>query len=99
MSTPESLTEDVRYLLKKLSFLDGEDFKSLCRDLGLPVLNMASSDMAEQVRDKVYAALDSYSKMPSRESERILVLFRNNMLLKNKFLERYLEKVKKSTLG
>lgn len=99
MTTPESLTEDVRYLLKKLSFLDGQDFKALSRDLDLPVLNMGSSDMAEQIRNKVFAALDSYTKMPSRENEKILVQFRSNMLLKSKYLERYLEKVKKSTLG
>jgi hypothetical protein len=47
----------------------------------------------------VLAALDSYTKMPSRENEKILVRFRSNMLLKSKFLERFLEKVKKSTLG
>lgn len=97
MSTPESLMEDVRYLLKKLTFLDGHDFRSLCRDLDLPVLNMAGSDMAKQVRDKVFRALESYSKMPSRGTERILLQFRYNILLKSKFMERYLQKVKRSS--
>lgn len=96
MSTPESLMEDVRFFLKKVGFLDGQDLKGLCRDLNLPVTNMGGGEMAEQVRDKVLAALHEYQKMPSRESERTLGRFRYNILFKSKFLERYLDKVKKA---
>ena len=32
MPTPESLLEDVTYLMKKLSALHGDELKSLCRD-------------------------------------------------------------------
>lgn len=99
MSTPESLMEDVRFLLKKFSLLDGQDLRALCRELDLPVINMGSSDMVEQLREKVVGALDSYGKKPSRESERILASFRRNILLKSKFLDRYLAAVNKSTLG
>lgn len=99
MSTPEGLMEDVRFLLKNFSLLDGQDLRVLCRDLDLPVINMGSSDMVEQLREKVNGAMDSYNKKPSRESERILAVFRYNILLKSKFLERYLAKVKNSTLG
>jgi len=95
MSTPESLIEDVKFLLKKITFLDGHDLKALCRDLELPVTNMSSGDMVEQLRDKVFIALDSYSKMPSRESERTLSGFRYNILIESKFLERYLDKIKR----
>lgn len=66
MSTPESLLEDVRYLLNKVTFLDGQDLKSLCRDLDLPVTNMSAGDMIEQLREKVLGAVESYGKMPDR---------------------------------
>jgi hypothetical protein len=99
MSTPESLIEDVRYLLKKFYLLDGQDLRVICRGLDLPVINMGSSDMVEQIREKVTGSLDSYNKKPSRESERILVLFRRNILLKSKFLERLTALISKSTLG
>lgn len=96
MSTPESLLDDVRYLLKKVTFLDGQDLKSLCRDLDLPVTNMSSGDMIEQLREKVLGAAESYSKMPDRESDKTLSAFRYNVLIKSKFLERYLDKIKKT---
>lgn len=96
MSTPESLMEDVKYFFKKVTFLDGNELKALCRDLDLPVKNLAGHDMVEQLQEKVLGALESYRKMPSRESEKILLRFRYNLLLKSKFLERYLEKVKRS---
>lgn len=95
MSTPESLLEDVKYLMKKLTLLDGQDLKSLCRDLDLPVINMPASDMVDQLRNKIYEALNSYSKMPDRENEKILLAFRYNIWVKSKFVERTLEKVKK----
>lgn len=98
MSTPESLTEDVKFLLKKLSFLDGQDLKSLSRELGLPVVNMGGGEMAEQVRDKVLAALYEYQKMPARETEKILKTFRYGVLLKSKFLDRYLTKIKNNMI-
>ena len=99
MSTPDSLMEDVRYLLNKFSLLDGHDLRAICRVLDLPVTNLGSSDMVEQLRDKVIGALDSYRKKPSRESERTLVLFRRSILLKSKFLERLTAVVNNSTLG
>lgn len=99
MSTPDSLMEDVSYLLNKFSLLDGYDLRAICRELDLPVTNLGSSDMVEQLRDKVIAALDSYRKKPSRESERTLVIFRRSILLKSKFLERLTAVVSKSTLG
>lgn len=99
MSTPESLKEDVKFLMKKFSLLDGLDLRALCRELDLPVLNMGGSDMVDQVQKKIIEALDTYSRKPSRESEEILVKFRGNILLKSKFLERYIALVKNSKLG
>lgn len=95
MPTPENLKEDAAFLLKKVTFLDGHELKSLCRDLGLPVTNMGRGDMIERIVDKLGGEIESYCKMPSRESERALRLFRYNVLPKSKFLERYLEKVKR----
>ncbi len=96
MSTSDSIIEDVKYLMGKITFLDGQDLKSLCRDLDLPVTNMASGDMVEQLRDKIYPAMDSYAKMPSRETETILYKFRYNVFIKSKFLDRYLNKVRET---
>ncbi|MCL6635986.1 MAG: hypothetical protein K6T29_09530 [Peptococcaceae bacterium] len=98
MSTPESLMEDVGFLLKKFSFLDGADLRLLCRGLDLPVTNLGGSDMAEQLRDKIVEALDSYGKKPSRETERVLRSFRYHFLLKTKFLDRFLDKVKRNNV-
>lgn len=99
MSTPGSLKDDVKFLLLKFTLLDGLDLRALCRELDLPVKNMGGSDMVEQLQNKVSEALDSYSHKPSRESEKILATFRSNMLLKSKFLDRYLALVKDSKLG
>ncbi|BAF58840.1 MAG: hypothetical protein HPY89_07420 [Pelotomaculum sp.] len=96
MSAAENLLDDARYLLKKVAFLDGQDLKSLCRDLDLPVMNMAAGDMIDQISKKVLAAAEAYSKMPDGESKKILSTFRYNMLVKSRFLERYLDRVKRS---
>lgn len=93
MSSPESLIEDVSYLLKKITFLDGQDLKMICRELDLPVMNMGSGEMFEKLTDKVTLALNSYRKMPSRENERTLTVFRHSMLCKSQFLKRYLQKI------
>ncbi|HUW64088.1 MAG TPA: hypothetical protein VMW83_05250 [Spirochaetia bacterium] len=96
MSTPQSLREDVRFLLRKIAFLDGRDMRTLCRSLDLPVLNLGSGEMVEQVRDKVQAALESYTAMPSRETESVLRSFRASILLQSGFLDRYLESVRRA---
>jgi len=94
MPTPENLVEDVKYLMKKLTLLDGRELKSLCRDLDLPVINMPVSDMIDQLRNLLFKALDSYGKMPGRESEKILLAFRYNILVKSNFIDKTLERVK-----
>jgi hypothetical protein len=96
MPTPESLLEDVTYLMKKLSALHGDELKSLCRDLNIPVKNMGTHDMVEQIMNTVNGAIQSYRKKPNRESERILVAFRYNILVKSRFVERYLDRIKRT---
>ncbi len=95
MPTPEILLEDVTYLLKKLSSLHGDEIKSLCRDLNIQVKNMGTHDMVEQIMSTVNGAIQSYRKKPNRESERILATFRYNMFVKSRFMERYLDRMKK----
>ncbi len=95
MSTPESLFEDVSFLMKKLSALHGDELKSLCRDLNISVRNMATHDMVEQIMSTVNGAIQTYRKTPNRESERILAAFRYNMFFKSQFVERYLDRLKK----
>lgn len=99
MPTPQSIIEDAEFLLKKVTFLDGQELKSLSRDMDLPVTNMGSGEMIEMIMDKVTGDIKAYVKMPSRETERALKLFRYNVLIKSKFLERYLEKVKRYQEG
>ncbi|OPZ72872.1 MAG: hypothetical protein BWY80_01045 [Firmicutes bacterium ADurb.Bin456] len=96
MSTPESLLEDASYLIKKLSALQGDELRSLCRDLEIPVKNMPTHDMVEQILDTVNGAIQSYRKTPKRESERILSAFRYNILVKSGFVVRYLDRLKRT---
>lgn len=99
MTMRQSLMEDVRFLLGKIAFLDGRDMRMLCRNLGLPVMNLGSGEMVEQVRAKVLAALESYAAMPSRETESVLRGLRAGILLQSGFLDRYLESVRRTDLG
>lgn len=96
MSSPESLIEDVDYLIKRITFLDGQELKTLCRELELPVRNIGSGDMFENLTEKMSQALYSYKKMPSRKDERSLAVFRHYMLLKSGFLKRYLDRIERS---
>jgi DNA polymerase II small subunit/DNA polymerase delta subunit B len=96
MPTPESLLEDASFLIKKLSALQGDELKSICRDLNIPVKNMPTHDMVEQILITVNGAIQSYRKAPKRESERILAAFRYNILVKSKFVERCLDRLKKT---
>jgi hypothetical protein len=96
MPTPESLLEDAEYLMKKLSYLHGDELKSLCRDLNILVKNMGTHDMVEQIMSTVNGAIQSYRKTPNRESERTLAAFRYNIFVKSRLMERYLDRMKKT---